>query len=67
MANAQLDFKFIDSHRDGRILCMQGFMFRCQKTKGNWKSWKCLEKTCRASFHEQQHTIAVLSRNTTKN
>ena len=48
MADAQLRLKFIPSHRGGRILCFQGFMFRCDKKKDTWQYWICKTKTCPA-------------------
>ena len=57
MANAQLQIQFIPSHRGGRILCMHGYMFRCNKTKGTWQSWQCREKNCRARVSTKDDTL----------
>ena len=47
MANAQLDYKFIPTSRGGRYLVVNECLFIPSKRKrGEWISWKCVEKDC---------------------
>ena len=73
MANAQLDLKFIPTTHGGRYLCLQGYMFRCDKKKATWSYWVCKDKTCPArvstvddritrigAAHNYQNTTAII-------
>ena len=49
MANAQLDIKFLPTARDGRYLCLGGYMFRVNKKVDDLIIWRCTTKNCTSS------------------
>ncbi|CAC5405393.1 unnamed protein product [Mytilus coruscus] len=50
MAGAMLYVKFLETSREGRHLIWNGYTHRQNIKRDTWISWKCIDRTCRATI-----------------